>query len=188
MALIDLAARTVRLRVVYAGPAASGKTTNLRQIAALVPSGARGDLVSISARDGHTLVRDDLPLDLGEIDGWRMLADISTIPGQPELVDARAAVLAGADAIIFVADSDAARIAAAVESMAELRTFIAAGFRPGLPLVLQVNKRDLPDALPVERVAASLGLMSSGIAAIAINGDGVLETLRTACRLAARAL
>jgi signal recognition particle receptor subunit beta len=188
MALIDLPNRTVRMRVVYAGPASSGKTTNLRQLAALVPAHARGPLVSIAANDGHTLVRDDLPLDLGEIAGWRVLADLATIPGQPELSDARQAVLAGADAIVFVADSDPARQDAAVESMVELRKVLAAALRPDLPIVLQVNKRDLPDALPVELVTRAIGYLDDAFTASAIAGDGVIETIRRACQLAARNL
>lgn len=188
MALIDLPNRAVRFRVVYAGPAAGGKTTNLRQVHALVPAAARGQLASIAASDGHTLVRDDLPLDLGLIGGWHVSAGLSTIPGQPDLADARAAVLAGADAVVFVADSDPARQEANAGSMAELRALLAAAARDGLPLVIQVNKRDLPEALPEATVADPLLPAAEVLPAVALAGNGVIDALRAACKLAVRNL
>ncbi|MGI9253846.1 MAG: GTP-binding protein [Thermomicrobiales bacterium] len=186
MALIDPANRTLRVRVVYTGPAGSGKTTNLRQIAALAPAHARGELVSIEASDQRTLLRDDLPLDLGEIEGWRVLADLSSVPGQPALTAERQAVLAGADAVVFVADSDPARQQPAAACMAELRALLQSALRPEMPVVLQINKRDLGAALPEDAIAQPLGAVAEAIPAVAVSGEGVFETLRAACRLAVR--
>ncbi|MBA3416126.1 MAG: hypothetical protein H0U10_12970 [Chloroflexia bacterium] len=104
MALIDLPARTVRIRIVYYGPAFGGKTTNLRQIAARVPPHARGDLASLVGDDDRTVFQDDLTLDLGEVGGWQMHAVLSSVPGQPRFERTRIAVLQGADGVVFVAD------------------------------------------------------------------------------------
>lgn len=185
MAVIDLPGRTVRLRIVYAGPSAGGKTTNLRAVERLVPAAARGRVRALDASDGRTLLLDELPLDLGEVAGWRVLADVATVPGQPDADDARRAVLAGSDAVIFVADSDPARRQANRDSFVDLRRTLAAD----VPLLLQVNKRDLPSATPVAVLARELGEGAlSAIPAAAVHGEGVLETLRAACREAVRSL
>jgi mutual gliding-motility protein MglA len=188
VALIDPPGRLVHLRIVYAGPAAGGKTTNLRQIAARVPASARGALVSIEATDRRTLLRDDLPIDLGSVGGWHVTAGLATVPGQPALHAERAAVIAGADAIVFVADSDPARQAANAESMTELRALLAGEQRSDLPLVLQINKQDLSRAFPASSIAAALGDCDAILPSVAIQGDGVFETLRAACKLAVQRL
>lgn len=186
MAVIDLPGRTVRVRIVYAGPSAGGKTTNLRAVSASVPVATRGELRSLDAGDGRTLMLDELPLDLGNVAGWRFLVDLATVPGQGDAASARQAVLAGADAVIFVADSDPARQPANRESLAELRRTLATG---AVPVVLQINKRDLPGAVPAAALSSELGAgLAAAMPASALRGEGVLETLRAACREAARRL
>lgn len=186
MAVIDLPSRTVRARIVYAGPSAGGKTTNLRAVAAAVPTAARGELRSLDAADGRTLVLDELPLDLGTVAGWRVLVDLASVPGQEDAAGARQAVLPGADAVIFVADSDPARRQANRDSLAELGRLSGVG---AVPMLLQLNKRDLPDATPEEWLSAELGRGAVAVVpASALRGDGVLETLRAACREVARGL
>lgn len=185
MAVIDLPSRTARVRLVYAGPSAGGKTTNLRAVETIVPPAARGALRSLAAPDGRTLVLDELSLDLGEVAGWRVLADLLSVPGQRDADSPRRAVLAGADAVIFVADSDPARREANRESLDDLHRLLASD----APVVLQANKRDLPSAVSVADLAQDLA--DGGLAAIpasAIRGDGVLQTLRIACREAVRNL
>ena len=184
MALIDLSNRTVRVRIVYAGPAAGGKTTNLRHIASALPANARGALASIASADGRTMLRDDLPLDLGMIAGWHILADLASVPGQPGLDAERAAVLGGVDAVVFVADSDPARQQANRESMSELRTALSKAGEGNAPVVIQVNKQDLPNATSAAELTAILGHAYTAIPSVAVNGAGVFEALREACRLA----
>ena len=191
MALIDLAARRVRVRVVYYGPAFGGKTTSLRQIAERVPNDARGDLLSLADEDDRTLFLDHLPLDLGEVGGWHILVDLTTVPGQPQFERTRIAVLQGADGVVFVADSDPARQDANAESLAELeRHLIAAGHEPArFPLVVQANKRDLPGAVAVDALPdLDGGSASSVVPSVAVTGDGVFEALRAICKLVAASL
>lgn len=191
MALIDLPDRRVQARIVYYGPAFGGKTTNLRQIAARVPRSARGDLASLAGDDNRTLFIDELPLDLGEVGGWRIRVDLSSVPGQPRFERTRIAVLQGTDGVVFVADSAPDRQEANAESFAELgRTLSAAGHDPSrFPLVLQANKRDLPDSVPLADLQRTLGATQlSPVSSIAARGDGVFEALQAACRLVAASL
>lgn len=191
MALIDLPARTVRARIVYYGPAFGGKTTNLRQIAARVPPDARGNLSSLEGDDDRTLFLDDLPLDLGDVGGWRVRVHLSSVPGQARFERTRIAVLQGADGVVFVADSAPARQEANAESFTELRRNLAAVGQDmaRFPVVLQANKRDLPDSVPLAELqvaldAAEVPLVSS----VATTGEGVFEALRAACRSVAAVL
>src|SRR5688500_16367054 len=105
MALIDLEARELHAKVVYFCPEPSGKTTTLRAIAAGVPAETRGDFVSIASESARTIFSDSLPMDLGERFGLRLLWHLYTVPGQPRSAGPRAAVLHGADGVVFVADT-----------------------------------------------------------------------------------
>jgi len=191
VALIDLAGRRVRARVVYYGPAFGGKTTSLRQIAARVPAHARGDFLSLAGEDERTLFLDDLPLDLGIVGGWRIRVDLASVPGQPRFERTRVAVLQGADGVVFVADSDPACRGANAESMAELeRNLVAAGHDPAaFPLVVQANKRDLPDAVPLDALRDLDGFRNHPVVpAVAVSGEGVFDALQAVCKLVAAAL
>lgn len=183
MALMDLAAMTAHVRIVYVGPAHGGKSTSLRWIAAQHDGWTSGNLHQVDRADERTLFLDDLPLDLGEAGGWRFLVDVYSVPGQPAYLDARSAVLAGADGIVFVADSDPARGQANRNSMEELRSWLDAAGRPGeaLPLVVQANKRDHAWAVPLEeirRLAPDAALIPS----VATRGEGIREALEAICK------
>ena len=191
MALIDLAARTIHGKIVYYGPGFGGKTTNLRYIARHAPAGTRGELREIADEDGRTLFCDVLPLDLGRLLGFAVRYDLYSVPGQPPYERTRAAVLNGADGVVFVADAQAGRLADNLRSLAELRRQIARQGRhvDTFPLVLQYNKRDLPSALPVAALDAAVDPPpGSRFEATAISGGGVAETLRAACKLVTASL
>lgn len=192
MALIDIPSRRIDARVVYYGPGAGGKTTTLRRIAELAPAHVRGPFVSFAGDDGRTLFLDDLPLDLGAIGGWRFRLALVGVPGQPAYERTRQALLAGADGVVFVADSDPARRQANIDSFAELtQTLAAAGHDPvRFPLAVQINKRDLPGAAPIPALLADLGGSESGAAfpTVALTGAGVFDALRAIGRQVARSL
>lgn len=191
MALIDVAGGTIHGKIVYFGPELGGKTTNLRHIHRHASPGPRRELREIADADGRTLFCDVLPLDLGRLLGFAIRYDLYTVPGQPRYERTRAAVLAGADGVVFVADARAGRLGDNLWSLAELRDAVAADGTRGdaFPLVVQYNKRDLPDALPAAALDAALGVPSAHrFEATAIAGVGVAATLRAVCRLVTAAL
>lgn len=181
MALVDLDAWEIHAKIVFFGPELSGKTTTLRAIANGVPAETRGAFRSIASESARTIFSDSLPIDFGQRCGFRLHWHLYTVPGQPRSSGARAAVLQGADGIVFVADSTPLRMAENMNSLAELADL---QHRLGtsladLPLVLECNKGDLPGALPASQIAASLGLASTeAFRAVALQGDGVFDALR----------
>jgi signal recognition particle receptor subunit beta len=181
MALINVASKEIHCKLVYYGPGLSGKTTNLKYIFSTVPAHARGDLLSIDTEMERTLFFDFLPLDLGRVHGYQVRFHIYTVPGQVLYERTRVAVLNGADGVVFVADSQRPKLAENVRSLQELaRNLTQQGKRfLEFPLVLQYNKRDLPDALPVpilEKYCNSMRVPS--FEAVASKGVGVFDTLR----------
>ena len=158
MALINVAAKEIHCKLVYYGPGLSGKTTNLKYIFSAVPTGARGDLLSIDTETERTLFFDFLPVDLGTIRGFRTRFHLYTVPGQVYYNASRKLILRGVDGVVFVADSQADRAEANVESMQNLYDNLAEhGYDlTKLPFVIQYNKRDLPDAAPLGELDAML--------------------------------
>ncbi|MCA9863878.1 MAG: ADP-ribosylation factor-like protein [Thermomicrobiales bacterium] len=191
MALIDLEAREVHAKVVYFGPELSGKTTTLRAIATGVPPEARGDLQSIASESARTIFSDSLPVDFGVRFGLRFLWHLYTVPGQPRSAGPRAAVLQGADGVVFVADTVPLRQSENLASFAELQALLGAqGKRlADLAFVLQGNKSDLPGAVGTRHVAALLGVTDRPtFATSAVNGAGVFDALRDISRQVAQRL
>ncbi|MCO5169936.1 MAG: protein kinase [Planctomycetes bacterium] len=186
MAHFDFARRRLTCKVVYCGPGLAGKTTNLEAVHAQAPAGRRGELCSVATQGDRTLFFDYLPLELGRPGGLTAKLMLYTVPGQATYASTRTLVLAGADGIVFVADSDPARLDDNVEALAELRRNVAAvGLSlDELPLVFQWNKRDLPGALPTatlrERLEAG-GLPA--FEAVAARAEGVAPTLQEITRL-----
>lgn len=186
MALINVAAKEIHCKLVYYGPGLSGKTTNLKYIFGTVPQQARGDLLSIDTETERTLFFDFLPLDLGKVHGYQVRFHLYTVPGQVLYERTRVAVLNGADGCVFVADSQRPKLAENVRSLQELaRNLTQQGKRfLEFPMVLQYNKRDMPDALPLEILEKYLNSMKiPAYESIAHKGVGVFETLRTASKL-----
>jgi signal recognition particle receptor subunit beta len=188
MALINHRAREIHFKVVYYGPGLCGKTTNLKFLHEKLPPERRGRLISISTDHERTLFFDFLPIDLGQIQGMTTRFHLYTVPGQVYYQRSRRAVLQGLDAVVFVADSHPAREIANRESLADLHANLATlGVTPEevkrLGWVFQYNKRDLPAVLPVERLRAALNPAGHPeFEAVASQGRGVNETLKSACK------
>ena len=186
MALINVAAKEIHCKLVYYGPGLSGKTTNLKYIFTAVPTGSRGDLLSIDTEMERTLFFDFLPLDLGRVHGYQVRFHIYTVPGQVLYERTRVAVLNGADGVVFVADSQKSKLGENVRSLQELaRNLTQQGKRfLEFPLVIQYNKRDMPDALPLPILEKYLNAMKfPAYEAVASTGSGVFDTLRAISKL-----
>jgi len=181
MVQINFATREVSCKVVYYGPGACGKTTNLQQVHDKAPSKSRGTMTSIATEGDRTLFFDFMPLELGTVAGMKTKMQLYTVPGQVYYNATRKIVLEGVDGIVFVADSSAGRREANLESWQNLKDNLSEyGLDIGdLPLVIQFNKRDLPDAMPVEQMNAELNdLGVDTFEATAVTGKGVMLTLR----------
>ena len=186
MALVNAATREIHCKIVYYGPGFGGKTTNVAKIHETAPSEAKGELLSIATETERTLFFDFLPLDLGEVEGYKVRFQVYTVPGQPMYERTRVAVLTGVDGVVFVADSGRERFRENLQSMEEMRRILEALGRPldRTPLVIQYNKRDLPDAVPVAVLQARLNKWGAPhVEAIASTGQGVLPTLREISKL-----
>ena len=185
MALLNHATKEITAKLVYYGPALCGKTTNLQWIHEHVAFVGKGKLLSVAIDADRMLFFDFLPVEFGTIEGMKTRVQIYTVPGQVFYDATRRMVLKGADAVVFVADSQAALLDANLESLQNLReNLIVNGLDPALPIVLQHNKRDLETALPVAVLNARLN--PGGLPyheAVAVKGIGVEDTLKTAARL-----
>ena len=182
MSTINFAAREISFEIVYYGPGMSDKTTNLKLIHQHIPKERKGDLVSLATEEERTLFFDFMPLDLGSVNGFKTRFHLYTVPGQVFYNAARKLILRGVDGVVFVADSAPNRLRANAEAMRNLRENLDEynlSFDE-LPLVLQINKRDLPNALPagmLRRVVDPEGKLETYEAAAA-KFEGVLEPLR----------
>ncbi len=186
MALINVAAREIHGKIVYYGPGLGGKTTNLQYIHAQIPEATKGDLLSIATETERTLFFDFLPLDLGKVHGFTIRFHLYTVPGQGLYERTRVAVLNGADGAVFVADARRDRLQDNLQSLRELAQNVSNQGKRFLdyPLVMQYNKMDLPDALPVPVLDRYLNTIRvPRFEAEAVNGVGVFETLRAVCKL-----
>lgn len=189
MPLVHYAAREIVCKVVYYGPARSGKTTNLQWIHRALPEQRRSEMTSLATENDRTLFFDYLPLDLGEISGFRIRFQLYTVPGQVYYNATRKLVLRGADGVIFVADSERGRQDENVESLRNLHeNLLEHGFDVReMPLVMQYNKQDLDDAVPADQLNETLNFRDvPAHPAEAIRGLGVLETLRAVSELVLR--
>ncbi|HUG40472.1 MAG TPA: GTPase domain-containing protein [Longimicrobiales bacterium] len=191
MPLVHYAAREILCKVVYYGPARSGKTTNLQWIHRAIPTERRSELISLATENDRTLFFDFLPLDLGQISGFRTRFQLYTVPGQVYYNATRKLVLRGADGVVFVADSQPGRHEENLESLANLQeNLLEHGFDVRqMPVVLQYNKQDLPDAVPAVALDQRLNFRDAPARpAEAIRGVGVLETLRAVSEMVLRSV
>jgi signal recognition particle receptor subunit beta len=173
--------RELNLKIVYYGPAMSGKTTNLEQIHSRVSPQRRGELISLKTHEDRTLYFDFLQLELGKISGLTPKLHLYTVPGQTYYEASRKLVLRGADGVVFVADSSPDRVDDNLESWQNLKTHLTELNIPvaTLPLVAQFNKRDLPQVLPVSTMTRMLRLNGlPTFEAVAYEGKGVFDTLK----------
>jgi signal recognition particle receptor subunit beta len=186
MVVVSYSGREINAKIVYYGPGLSGKTTNLEKIYDSVPESNRGRMVSMKTQTDRTLFFDLLPLDLGELSGMKTRFLLYTVPGQVYYNATRKLVLKGVDALVFVADSTPDKMAENRESLTNLEQNLKAyGLElKTIPWVIQFNKRDLPEALPVEQMNKELNRWNvPTFEAQAANGTGVFETLRGVSKL-----
>ncbi|MEA3266171.1 MAG: ADP-ribosylation factor-like protein [Candidatus Fermentibacteria bacterium] len=184
MATVSYSAKEIDCKIVYAGPGLSGKTTNVKYIHGQVASDSRGKLISLAAGNDRTLFFDFLPLDSGEINGFKIRLHLYSVPGQAMYSDSRRLILQGVDGIVFVADSQESRMDANIASLRDLKENLRSQRRKGVSLILQCNKRDLHDAIPVSEIVRELGLSKVPyLESVASEGKGVFETLRRVSRM-----
>jgi mutual gliding-motility protein MglA len=181
MVLFNYATKEITAKIVYYGPGLCGKTTNLQFVYDSLPSNNKSKMLSLATKTDRTLFFDFLPLDLGKIRGMRTKLQLYTVPGQVYYNSTRQLVLKGADGVVFVADSQDFAVDANLESLQNLEDNLKRqGIRiREMPLVMQWNKRDLPNALPVpelEKEVNKMGVPSFG--SVATTGLGVEETLK----------
>lgn len=181
MPTIDDAKRQLHLKTVYAGPGLAGKTTNLQYVFARTDPAARTRMASIATATSRLLSFSLTPRTLAPVRGLEVVLDLVTVPGAVYYDVSRMVSLEHADGIVFVADSQIERMDANVESLDDLcRHLAAAGRDPDrIPMTLQYNKRDLPNAAALEDLDAALNrLRRARLPAIASAGEGVFDTLR----------
>lgn len=185
MTFINYVAREINCKIVYYGPGLGGKTTNLQYLYDVTSADNKGKLISLATETERTLFFDFLPLDLGQIRGLRARFHLYTVPGQVFYDASRKLILRGVDGVIFVADSQEERLDANLESVSNLeRNLKEHGFELAkIPYVLQLNKRDLPNAMTVEQLKKLLLVKGEPVfEAVATKGTGVLETLKAVAR------
>jgi signal recognition particle receptor subunit beta len=179
--VVSYSGKEINAKLVYYGAGLSGKTTNLEAIYEAVPDTSRGKMVSMKTQSDRTLFFDLLPLDLGEIMGFKTRFLLYTVPGQVFYNATRKLVLKGADALVFVADSEVGKMEENKESLANLRTNLAEyGLTlDAIPWVIQYNKRDLANVYTVDELNAELNpARVPHFEAVASEGKGVFETFR----------
>jgi len=182
MPSINYAFKEITCKIVYYGPGAGGKTTNLHYVHGNVPSKHRGEMVSLATEQDRTLFFDFLPLDIGDVKGFKTKFQLYTVPGQVYYNATRKLVLRGVDAIVFVADSQESRLQDSIDSLRNLEENLRDyGLElENMPFVMQYNKRDMPDALPLETMRQHLNPQGkySEYEAVATEGTGCRESLR----------
>lgn len=192
MVFFNYATMQMAAKIVYYGPGLCGKTTNLHHIYAKTSPGSRGEMVSLETETDRTLFFDLLPIDVGVIGGFKTRLQLYTIPGQVFYNTTRKLVLKGVDGLVFVADSQQAMFDANLDSFRNLRENLAEiGLNlDDIPLVLQLNKRDLPNVAPVDSLLDALDpeRKYEYIEAVAATGTGVFETLKLISKLTLRTL
>lgn len=185
MTFINYVAREINCKIVYYGPGLGGKTTNLQYVYQITNTENKGKMISLATETERTLFFDFLPIDLGQIRGFQTRFHLYTVPGQVFYDSSRKLILKGVDGVVFVADSQEERIDANLESASNLADNLKEqGFDiTKIPYVLQLNKRDLPNVLPVEELTKQLRIKGEPVyEAVATEGAGVLNTLKAVAR------
>jgi len=185
LSFINFAAREINCKIVYYGPGLGGKTTNLQHIFDRTAEQQKGKMISLATETDRTLFFDFLPLDLGTVRGFRTRFHLYTVPGQVFYDASRKLILRGVDGVVFVADSQEERMDANIEAVDNLIDNLSEhGYDyKKIPYVLQLNKRDLPNALPVDELKKELVRRNEAVfQAVAFQGQGVFETLKEIAR------
>jgi signal recognition particle receptor subunit beta len=183
VAVLDPEREVVVIRVVYDGPPEAGKTTSLRALA-----GSLGQRVSSPAEEyGRTLYFDWMDYTAGRFEGYQIRCQIVSVPGQTEFYQRRWRLVKDADVVVFVGDSTSARVEESVDTLRELTRFLARTASPPVGVIFQANKRDLPDAMPLDELRSQVnsGTTPIGVVeSVAADGTGIREAFVFAVRLA----
>jgi hypothetical protein len=191
MAMFNLTKREIDLKIVYCGPGMCGKTTNLQCIHKMLGPQQRGELVSLATKDDRTLFFDFLSIER-YISGFKTRFHLYTVPGQVQYALTRRAVLMGVDGVVFVVDSQTSKLQDNIESLKDLGEHLRF-YKKDLntfPLVLQYNKRDLPNIIPVDVLNATFNRLNKipTFESSAVTGMGVAATLNEICKVVQRNL
>ncbi len=185
MTFINYASREINCKIVYYGPGLCGKTTNLQHIYDSTAPQAKGKLISLATETDRTLFLDFMPLELGTVRGFKTRFHLYTVPGQVYYDASRKLILKGVDGVVFVADSQEERMDANIESLYNLEENLQTqGYNlMDIPYVLQLNKRDLPNVVPPDELAAELLRKGEPVfEATASQGVGVFDTLKAVAK------
>lgn len=191
MVLFNHATRELTAKIVYYGPGLCGKTTNLLIIFDKLDPKSRGKMLSLATKTDRTLFFDLLPVDIGKVGAFNLRIQLYTVPGQVFYNETRKLVLKGADAVVFVADSQPSMLESNRESFQNLLDNLEQNQIDvnEIPIVIQFNKRDLPGVMPVEDLQDKMGLEGYPYTeAAAIKGEGVMETFKLASKITAKHL
>lgn len=186
MVFYNASTRELTAKIVYYGPGLGGKTTNLQVLHRRLEPGTAGDLLALSTETDRTIYFDLLPVELGDIKGYTIRFQLATVPGQTAYNETRRVVLKGADGVVFVADSQWTMLPKNLESWQSLKENLAANSLDiaAVPVVIQYNKRDLPDILSVPAMEEALGFSQyPHVEAVASEGTGVTETFKLISKL-----
>jgi len=186
MSFINYSSREINCKIVYYGPGLCGKTTNLQFIYKKTRPEAKGKMITLATETERTLFFDFLPIALGDIKGFKTRFHLYTVPGQIFYDASRKLILKGVDGIVFVADSQLERMDANIESLDNMRTNLdEQGYSlTQIPYVVQYNKRDLPNVVPVAEMKKVLNINGvPDFEATASAGIGVFETLKAIVKL-----
>jgi signal recognition particle receptor subunit beta len=186
MSFINYSSREINCKIVYYGPGLCGKTTNLQYIYNKTNPEAKGKMISLATETERTLFFDFLPLSLGEIRGFKTRFHLYTVPGQVFYDASRKLILKGVDGVVYVGDSQMERMEANIESLENLRSNLQEqGYDlDKLPYVVQYNKRDLPNAMPMAELEEALNPTKVPVyEAVAPKGIGVFDTLKSVAKL-----
>ena len=185
MSFINYSSREINCKIVYYGPGLCGKTTNLQYIYTKTNPDVKGKMISLATETERTLFFDFLPLALGQIRGFKTRFHLYTVPGQVFYDASHKLILKGVDGVVFVADSQIERMEANVESLDNLRINLKEqGYDlEKVPYIIQYNKRDLPNAAPLDEMNRLLNAQGApSYEACATVGTGVFETLKAVAK------
>jgi mutual gliding-motility protein MglA len=181
MSLINYSSREINCKIVYYGPGLCGKTTNIQYVYNKVDPSTKGKLITLATEMDRTLFFDFLPLELGQVKGFKTRFHLYTVPGQVYYDASRKLILRGVDGIVFVADSQQERYDANIESLYNLHENLEE-YKMKLddvPFVLQYNKRDMDNVIELEELEQELNPEKfPSFPAVAVKGDGVFDTLK----------
>ncbi len=186
MSFVNYVNKEVNCKIVYYGPGLGGKTTNIQYVYQKTSGDSKGNIISLNTENERTLFFDFLPLDLGEIRGFKTRFHLYTVPGQVFYEASRKLILRGVDGVVFVADSQVERMEANIESLKSLeKNLTDQGYDiTKIPLVMQWNKRDLPNTTGIKDLQNALNKWGvPEFEAVAVKGTGVFDTLKMISKL-----